>query len=34
MIPVPPKAVFEALKNPRTRYTYDEMLKVGISSNG
>ena len=28
MIPVPPEQVFEALKNPRTRYTYDEMLKV------
>ena len=24
------EAVFEALKNPRTRYTYDEMLKVCV----
>ena len=28
LIPAPPKVVFEAVKNPQTRFTYDEMLKV------
>lgn len=28
LIQVPPKTVFEAISNPRTRCIYDEMLKV------
>ncbi len=28
LIPVAPKLVYEAVKNPNTRCVYDEMLKV------
>lgn len=28
VIQCPPKNVFEVIKNPRTRFAYDEMLKV------
>lgn len=28
VVPAAPKTVFEAVRNPQTRFTYDEMLKV------